>query len=122
MYKYGMNNRAVDIGTVPQHFTHTENSDEFTYGVVCYDEPLSKEDINNYELVDLSYEHLEDTADFIADDLKIHCEKLLKEESDKHLTGFIKIQISKSYSSRIAYSDFEKLKSLVKKKLKEYLA
>ena len=53
-YSYGLRSRPVDIGTVPRDYTKTGVHQDFNYGTVTYDRPLSDEERKSYQLTQVA--------------------------------------------------------------------
>ncbi|KAB7891369.1 defense against restriction DarA-related protein [Poseidonibacter ostreae] len=119
MFKYGLKLRPVGISTVPQGFTIIkESTEDFRHGVISYKSKLSNEDINNFELIDLSDEHFKMTTERISAKLAKYASKYLESKHSAHFRNTVIINLDGSYSNKIDSSRIEELIEAVREELK----
>lgn len=119
-YEYVLLNRPFDLGVVPKGYIEVTNKripNFFSnYGTVIYDRKLTDEEINRFELIDLSEEHFEKVANLIVERMGKYGKKYL--ELPSHLKAKINDVLSENYSTKIdCMNRLKELEVLVKNKL-----
>ena len=81
-YEYVLLNSPFDLGVVPKGYIEVTNKripNFFSnYGTVIYDRKLTDEEINRFELIDLSEEHFEKVANLIVERMGKYGKKYLE--------------------------------------------
>ena len=119
-YEYALLHRPFDINTVPKgqiEVTDKRIPNFFSnYGTVIYDRKLTDDEINSFELIDLSDEHFEKVANLIVARMGKYGKKYL--ESPLYFQSKINDVLSESYSTKIdCMNRLQELENLVKNKL-----
>ncbi|KAB7891368.1 defense against restriction DarA-related protein [Poseidonibacter ostreae] len=121
MFDYGLRLRPIGLGTLAEGYRVVEKSTkEFRYGIVSYEAKLSNEEINKYELTDLSNEHLNYTVKRIYTSLIINCDK--EDLGDKEfIEDYTKEALNGSWANRIDYNRIDELISKVNGMIADHL-
>lgn len=75
-FKYGVPLRPIGFATVPEGYIGIEEHPKFSHGVVVYNESLSEEQINSFELVPLV--DMDKIINFISEDLSEYAEEYIE--------------------------------------------
>jgi len=117
-YLYATNNRPPSLGAVPNGFKVVDSSKKkFRYGVISYDRALNLDELNNFEMTDLTQEHFNYVSDKIVKSMGKYADKYL--ENEKELKDKINTVINKSYSMSIDLERYDELVELVKDTIKQ---
>jgi N12 class adenine-specific DNA methylase len=117
-YKYGLNSRPASGGAVPDGFMIEEGlSSDFRHGIISYDRELSKDEIKNFELVDINNEHFEEMVNHISKRLEKYADKYLDEKYLSYFESRVKDILTEKWNNRIAPSRYNEMIENVKQNL-----
>jgi len=114
--------RPFDLGVAPKNHISVNNSPMpnwyGSYGTVSYANKLSDDEINTFELIDLSDEHFVKTALLVVERMGKYAHKYIDNET--HLKAKINDVLSESFSSKIdSINRLHEFELLVIEKIKE---
>lgn len=121
-FEYYMLHRPFGLGVVPSE--HLEVVDDKLhnwtrgFGIVKYNRKLTDEEINQYELIDLSDSHFNELAKRVTKEIfDLGCQKEI--ENEKVFSQIINMFLEKSYSTKFDYVNrMDEFKKLVKMLIK----
>ncbi|NOR58950.1 MAG: hypothetical protein GQ474_10555, partial [Sulfurimonas sp.] len=112
-FKYGMNNRPPSMGALPDGYVIIEKHNyKARHGVVGYAEKLTDDQLNSFEMTDLSEEHIQEVAKKVVLKMGKYSKAYL--ENQEGLEDITRQVVFSEYANRVDDSRMPQLYTEVK--------